>query len=72
MTILSGSQSFAFLNLIKVEDGCILEKLYGRCTHGRHPRVVGSLGLFLSLSRLGFVHGAHGDQGMCSLELIMV
>ena len=43
-----------------------------RCTHGHHPRGVGSVGLFLSLSRSSFVHGAHGDQGVCSCELIMM
>ena len=50
--------------------------LYGRCihghccTHGHHPRGVGSIGLFLNLSKLGFVHGAYGDKGMYSFELI--
>ena len=49
---------------------------YGRCTyghcciHGRHSRKVGSIGLFLNLSKSGFIHGAYGDEGVHSFEFI--
>ena len=49
--------------------GCIHGHRY---THGRHPRGVGSVGLFLSLSRSSFVHGAYGDHGMCSYNLFNI
>ena len=55
------SNSFFALKLIHVV------MIYGRCTHGchythgRHPKGVGSIGLFLNLSISGFVHGTHED-----------
>ena len=46
--------------------------LYGRFTHGRQPRGVESLGLFLNLSKSRLVYDTHRDQGVCSFELIRV
>ena len=48
----------------------VMDYGYGRCIHGHHPRRVGSIGLFLNLSKSRFVYGIYRDQGMYSFELI--
>ena len=47
--------------------------IYGRhYTNGCHHRGVGSIDLFLDLSKSRFVHGAHGHQGVRSFEFMKV
>ena len=52
-------------------------KGYGRCTHGCcihgcHPRGVGFTGFFINCPNQVSMHGANGDHGMHSFELIEV
>ena len=53
--------------LVNVAPNGKLLMIYRRCIHGRrcihrhHAKRVGSIGLFLNLSKSGFVHGVHGD-----------